>query len=68
MDIQVNKTEQQVAATPDITLSQPVASVPKVQVSDKSVPADANARVKIAVNNTDFFYSATSGLPSCRLT
>lgn len=62
MDIQVNKTEQQVAATPDITLSQPVASVPKVQVSDKSIPADANAQVKIAVNNTDFFYSAKQAL------
>ncbi len=67
MDIQVNKTEQQVVATPDITVSQPVASVasvPKVQVSDKSIPADANAQVKIAVNNTDFFYSAKQALYS----
>lgn len=63
MDIQVNKTtEQQIAATPNITLSQPIASVPKVQVSNKGIPTDTNAEVKIAVNNTDFFYSARQAL------
>ena len=62
MDIQVNKTGQQIEVTPLVGQIPATASVPKVQVSRQSVLADEGALVKIDVRHTNFFYGAKQAL------
>lgn len=62
MDIQVNKTGQQIEVTPLVGQIPATANVPKVQVSQQSVLADEGARVKIDVRHTNFFYGAKQAL------
>jgi phosphate transport system ATP-binding protein len=62
LDIQVNKTGQQIEVTPLVGQIPATASVPKVQVSRQSVLADEGALVKIDVRHTNFFYGAKQAL------
>ena len=62
MDIQVNKTGQQIEVTPLVGQIPATANVPKVQVSQQSVPADERAGVKIDVRHTNFFYGTKQAL------
>jgi len=62
LDIQVNKTGQQIEVTPLVGQIPATASVPKVQVSRQSVLADEGALVKIDVRHTNFFYGTKQAL------
>jgi len=62
LDIQVNKTGQQIEVTPLVGQIPATANVPKVQISRQSVLADEGARVKIEVRHTNFFYGAKQAL------
>ncbi len=64
MDLQVNESGQQkqMPLKASASESQAQPSIPKVKVSDGAVKVDTNARVKIAVKDTDFFYGSKQAL------